>query len=525
MAATAGLSLPAALELEVLSSAVVDLAASNPIPTRDVRWTSLLMDVERLDHIRAGDLVLADLPAAALLVDLAARGVAALVLRLDEGDPRLPASVAALAARHELPVAAVRRDVSLVGLAEAINRAIADVDLARLKAIEHVDSELKAVLAAGAGLSGLTDAAARLTGVPVALLTPLRRVVAAAGLAPGEDPRRLLNAPGAALSEVVLQDRVWAVVCAGAVDDARRPLRDAVTEILPDIVAIEVMRFSEALPAEERVRREFIIDLLAGTIRTPDEFLLRTAFTSFAPSGEGRISGAAMPLVPGVSEAVARFLEREDVPHLGAPLNEDLLLLLETPEQGSPLELAERLIAALPSEIAAAGAPLMALGPPPGDLSGVGRTLHEARETLTIARDLGLGAPVVTAEALVLERLLARLINDPELVRFVDATLRPLVEHDAVNRSQLVATLEAYLRQGLSKAGAARDIGVRRQSLYSRLQRIETLVGSLDDPEHRLGLELALRARGLVRPVSAAARATRIRAGGAESVPQGDGAP
>jgi hypothetical protein len=87
--------------------------------------------------------------------------------------------------------------------------------------------------------------------------------VAANGLEPNEDPRRLLHAPGAARSDVVLQGRVWAVVCAGAVDDPRRALRDAVIEILPDIVAIEVMRFSEALPAEERVRRELIIDLLA----------------------------------------------------------------------------------------------------------------------------------------------------------------------------------------------------------------------------------------------------------------------
>jgi hypothetical protein len=162
-------------------------------------------------------------------------------------------------------------------------------------------------------------------------------VVAANGLEPNEDPRRLLHAPGAARSDVVLQGRVWAVVCAGAVDDPRRALRDAVIEIIPDIVAIEVMRFSEALPAEERVRRELIIDLLAGTIRTPGEFLLRTAFTSLTPTGEGRIVGAAMPLVPGLSEAVTGVLERDGFAYLSAPLNEDLLLLLETPEHGPPM--------------------------------------------------------------------------------------------------------------------------------------------------------------------------------------------
>jgi purine catabolism regulator len=61
----------------------------------------------------------------------------------------------------------------------------------------------------------------------------------------------------------------------------------------------------------------------------------------------------------------------------------------------------------------------------------------------------------------------------------------------------LVATLDALYRAGGRKTEAARRLHLTRQSLYGRLERIEELLGAeLDDPDTRLGLELALRVRG-----------------------------
>jgi purine catabolism regulator len=502
--------LSAILDHDDVRSVVVDVAGSNPIPTRAATWARVVLGRAGIEEVREGDLALADLGALesapggaeAAVTLLRARGVAAVMLRLRDEDPRLPGAIAAAAARHEVPVVALHVGIRLGALAETINRAIIEAGLARLEATDRVDRELNATLADGAGLSGLIDAAAELTGAPVALLTPLRRVVAASGLAANEDARRLLNAPGVGQATVDLQGRVWGVVCTARVEPQRRAVRDAVLEMLPRIVAIELMRFSEALPAEERVRREFIIDLLAGTIRTSGEFLLRSAFTSFNPCADALVVGIAMPLARGLPEAVAAALDREDIATFCAPLNNELMLLAETSDAAATHDLAHRLLRALPAELTAARGPLIALGPPTDELADAGRSLYEARDTLAIARYLELPSRVVTAEAVAIERLLSRLISDPELGRFVEGTLQPLLEYDHEHGSQLVATLEAYLRHGLSKARTARDIGVRRQSLYSRLERVEALVGGLDDPEHRIALELALRARRLIREPS-----------------------
>jgi purine catabolism regulator len=58
-----------------------------------------------------------------------------------------------------------------------------------------------------------------------------------------------------------------------------------------------------------------------------------------------------------------------------------------------------------------------------------------------------------------------------------------------------------YLDCGGSKTLAAQRLAVRRQSLYRRLERIEGLVGSLEDPERRLALHLAVRGQRLATPL------------------------
>ena len=58
----------------------------------------------------------------------------------------------------------------------------------------------------------------------------------------------------------------------------------------------------------------------------------------------------------------------------------------------------------------------------------------------------------------------------------------------------LEGTLDAYLEAGLAKTAAARALGIRRQTLYARLERISRLLGGLDIEarQARTALDLAL---------------------------------
>jgi len=80
---------------------------------------------------------------------------------------------------------------------------------------------------------------------------------------------------------------------------------------------------------------------------------------------------------------------------------------------------------------------------------------------------------------------------------FADGLLRPLRDHDAHARGDLVASLQAWLSRHGQWDAAAADLGVHRHTLRYRMRRVEEILGrSLDDPDVRMELWLALKASG-----------------------------
>jgi purine catabolism regulator len=97
------------------------------------------------------------------------------------------------------------------------------------------------------------------------------------------------------------------------------------------------------------------------------------------------------------------------------------------------------------------------------------------------------------------ERLLWGLRDDERLAAFARQRLQPLVDHDGRRAAVLLPTLEALCEHHWRKADAARALCIQRQSLYARIARLRRVLGAdLDDPEARLGLELAVRALRVV---------------------------
>jgi purine catabolism regulator len=127
------------------------------------------------------------------------------------------------------------------------------------------------------------------------------------------------------------------------------------------------------------------------------------------------------------------------------------------------------------------------------------RSFREATQALGIGRDLDGDDAIVEYEDLGVYRLLHRLAAGPELRRYCEDLLGPLLEHDGLRGTDLVATLDRYLRNGRNTAATARDLSIHYNTLRYRLRRIDELLGGIDRrPGTRLGLELALHAWELV---------------------------
>lgn len=96
--------------------------------------------------------------------------------------------------------------------------------------------------------------------------------------------------------------------------------------------------------------------------------------------------------------------------------------------------------------------------------------------------------------------LLMELAGSPELARFVEAELGPLLERDARGASIWISTLRTYLDAGRKKVLAADRLHIDRRTLYYRLERIQRLLGrDLDDHDVCLRLEVALRSLDLLK--------------------------
>ena len=94
-------------------------------------------------------------------------------------------------------------------------------------------------------------------------------------------------------------------------------------------------------------------------------------------------------------------------------------------------------------------------------------------------------------------------LNQPahEIRVFAERLLGPLVTDDG--HSELVDTLEAYLRTHGNLNAVARQLFLHRNTVRYRLRRIAKLTGAdLDDPDTRLGLQLAILGQRALRAAS-----------------------
>ncbi|MBC3842872.1 PucR family transcriptional regulator [Streptacidiphilus sp. 4-A2] len=245
-------------------------------------------------------------------------------------------------------------------------------------------------------------------------------------------------------------------------------------------------------PAADRDGRAaaLLADLADGTARSQPDVLARARALDFRPERGHRLLGAAAtgPGAPAVLDRAACALDAE---LLRAPLAGGTAALLAVPAgAGDPVRAVQ---AALGAGVAAGLT--VALGhacPADAAWSRWGESLREARAALGLALTVPPAEParapgaaggvrVTSSRALALERQLTGDGLTPasrdRLAHLVSRSLGPLLEWEAAHPSDLVRTLEVHLRNGCSPTRTAALLHVGRQSLYQRLERIESLLG------------------------------------------------
>ncbi|MCU1668253.1 MAG: transcriptional regulator, PucR family [Blastococcus sp.] len=428
---------------------------------------------------------------------LAEAGLATLALELGRTFSEVPEPLLRAAARRHLTVISLREVVPFAVIVEAFHRLEMDREVAGLRRGERIWRELTGGVLDRGGLHALVRRIADLAGGKAFLVARDGRLVAAshpATVAP--EATRENSRP------VEVEGTSWGTLI---LDTRRGQLRSAVLDRAPHVVALELGHASIAQDGVA-LASALLYDLVHDRLPSVEELHARSEIAGF-PSARGR------PLV-AISVAGDRRVQRALLSSsaqractevfgvcLVGEVDEEVVMVVRVP-RGGDARLRERLDL-LSGKLSDAmerttGHSIIAVtaGSPVEEMDELARSIAQSREVAAIARRLGTHRGAMLARDLGIYRLLAQLQSGPELSVFLREQLGPLLDHDAAHGTELLRTLDAYLRHGLAKTETAGALGVRRQTLYNRLTRIDELLGGgpLSDYERRTALSVALHA-------------------------------
>lgn len=488
------------LALPVLTRGRPEVLAGTALDRREVRWvhTSEIYEISPL--LKGGEVLLTTglglvgaSPTAlrAYATGLAQRSIAALVLELGRTFTSPPAALVAAARDAGLPLIALRGIVPFIEVTEAVHALLLSGEVARLRLVDRISSALTAPLLAGAGLIAILRVLADLAGCPARLYADDGHLVAAS-----DRGQRTDGSGSGVQAPVEVFGRPWGRL---AVCGAGSPLRSLLAERGATAIALELGRTGVSIPGPGRRRAggRLLRDIALRQYASAEELTGRAAALGVALRPGQHAVGICLA-VEGATAAVAENAVAQAADQLFGSTLVTVLdgshLIAAVTDRSDPRRMLDRLATAIDAALPGGSAVAVTCGPPVADIPALAGSLRAARDASVLARRLGSGLHTLLSSDLGVHRLLARFAADPELAAFIDEQLGPLLDHDAARGRELVRTLDTLLACGLSKAAAARDLGIRRQTLYQRLATISGLLGGLDltSRERRTAVDLAL---------------------------------
>jgi len=134
-------------------------------------------------------------------------------------------------------------------------------------------------------------------------------------------------------------------------------------------------------------------------------------------------------------------------------------------------------------------------GLPRSEIAGIRRSHVEAKQALQLGRRLHGPGHLTGFDSLGVYRLIFAAEELPELQDLYRETLGTLLDYDRDNNAELLKTLAAFFQSNGSPKEAAERLGVHRNTVLYRLDRVRDITGyDLEDANLRLRLQLALHA-------------------------------
>lgn len=288
------------------------------------------------------------------------------------------------------------------------------------------------------------------------------------------------------------------------------------------VAALERIRAKEVEQSKLRVRKDFLADLLSGTIESVNAVrsLAKLHGLSFdsryrclvARCGPESSLLREQKLLGGGQDAFARNADRlaaaaaqaakecgVNVVTVSQGVQVVVLADLgQPPEDGTPAlrRMAERLVKLLGD---GEDPVLVVTGKAVANLAQVSRSYQDTQNGVHMAQASGMRDRVIFMDDFAAYQLLSEHVDRDVLRRFRDGGIGPLLAQDEKNKTQFVDTLDQYFHHNGSISDAARDMYIHRNTYIYRLEKIKHLLGTdLKNPRKLLELQLSLLAHRIL---------------------------
>jgi DNA-binding PucR family transcriptional regulator len=329
-------------------------------------------------------------------------------------------------------------------------------------------------------------------------------------IAAGKPPRALDVVPVRAGSEMLGMLAVAVEETTLDSEGRRRALEHGAT-----VLALEMSKERAAAEVERRLRGDLVEELLAGGLEADEaERLARQAerlghrlpqrawVVTLEPDDDKTEASLTARGHQDRLDVALSGLIRSRLPGALTLVRSSSAVFLVTDEVASDLAAVEKLSA----QILAAAAPAMkpgtasvGIGNLANGVSELARSHIEARQALRLTRRAGGRSKVASYRSLGAFRLLLEVQSPDVLRRFVGELLGPLLQYAQSRDTPLLETLEALSAARWVRRAASRQLRIHINSMTYRVERIEALTGlQLDDPETRVAISIALRARAML---------------------------
>jgi DNA-binding PucR family transcriptional regulator/GAF domain-containing protein len=410
-----------------------------------------------------------------------------------------------------------------------------EVQLAEIQLSHDIHERFTKLSLDGAGIASILEVLGSLAGGRAALystdgyrvrglgessegMPPRINVPPALGQAGAREVRISAGRPARPLDVVPVRagaELLGLLAVAVAAEDSDAEGRRRALEHGSTVLALEMSKERAAAEVERRLRGDLVEEVLAGGLEADEaERVARQAerlghrlpqrawVLALEPDDDRTEAALAARGQQDRLDGALSGLVRSRLPGALTLVRSASAVFLVPDEIATDLASVEKLAA----QILAAAAPAMkpgtasvGIGNLANGVSELARSHVEARQAVRLTRRAGGRGRVASYRSLGAFRLLLEVQSPEALRRFVNELLGPLLQYAQSRDTPLLETLEALSTSRWIRRAASRHLGIHINSMTYRIERIQTLTGlQLDDPETRVAISIALRARAML---------------------------